>query len=141
MVAVGVADGEMSEHPLDDLGSVDARDDAQRAATHTMMLDVDVDDAPEPLHLAHGRRWRRKRLAGGWISTAKAWAAGDRPSAERAVTDEMIAATSIAGTPAGRRGRIEDCRASGLELPIISPLARGPGARDRLLAAIETCAP
>ena len=28
----GLAGGEMSEEPLDDLGSVDARDDAQRAA-------------------------------------------------------------------------------------------------------------
>ena len=31
----GLAGGEMSEDPLDDLGSVDARDAAQRAATHT----------------------------------------------------------------------------------------------------------
>ena len=37
----GVAGGEMSEDPLDDLGSVDARDDAQRGATHTTVFDVD----------------------------------------------------------------------------------------------------
>ena len=35
----GVAGGEMSEDPLDDLGSVDARDDAQRGATHTTVFD------------------------------------------------------------------------------------------------------
>ena len=43
----GLAGGEMSEDPLDDLGSVDARDDAQRGATHTTVFDVDVEDALE----------------------------------------------------------------------------------------------
>ena len=74
-------------------------------------------------------------------AVAKAWAAGDASGAERAVTDEMIAATGIAGTPAECRDRIDAYRASGLDLPIISPFARGPGARDRFLAAIEACAP
>ena len=57
----------MSEDPLDDLGSVDARDDAQRAATHTTVFDVDVQDALEALHPAHGGR-RRMGFAGGWMS-------------------------------------------------------------------------
>ena len=74
-------------------------------------------------------------------AVAKAWAAGDTAGAARAVTDEMIAATGIAGTAAECRGRLEAYRASGLDLPIISPFARGPGARDRFLAAIEACAP
>ena len=74
-------------------------------------------------------------------AVAKAWSAGDRAGAERAVSDEMIVATSIAGTPTECRERIEAYRASGLDLPIISPFARGPGARDRFLAAIEACAP
>ena len=74
-------------------------------------------------------------------AVAKAWSAGDTAGAERAVTDEMIAATSIAGTPAECRERLDAYRASGLDLPIISPFARGPGARDRFLAAIEACAP
>ena len=74
-------------------------------------------------------------------AVAKAWAAGDKAGAERAVTDEMIAATSVAGTPAECRERIEAYRASGLDVPIISPFARGPGARDRFLAAIEACEP
>ena len=74
-------------------------------------------------------------------AVAKAWAAGDKAGAERAVTDEMIAATSVAGTPAECRARLEAYRASGLDVPIISPFARGPGARDRFLAAIEACEP
>ena len=38
--AAALASGEMNEDPLDDLGSLDARDDAQRAATHTTVFDV-----------------------------------------------------------------------------------------------------
>jgi len=74
-------------------------------------------------------------------AVAEAWAAGDRPGAERAITDEMISATGVAGTAAECRERLDAYRASGVNLPIISPFARGPGARDRFLAAIEACAP
>ena len=72
---------------------------------------------------------------------AKAWAAGDTAGAARAVTDEMLTATGIAGTPAECRDRIEAYRDSGLDLPIISPFARGADAKERFLAAIEACAP
>ena len=74
-------------------------------------------------------------------AVAKAWAAGDTAGATRAITDEMIGATGIAGTAAECRDRIEAYRASGLDLPIISPFARGAGAKDRFLAAIDACAP
>ena len=53
----------------------------------------------------------------------------------------MIAATGIAGTAAECRDRIAAYRASGLDLPIISPFARGADAKDRFLAVIEACAP
>ncbi len=72
---------------------------------------------------------------------ARAWAAGDRAGAERAVTDDMIAATGVAGRPAECRERLEAYRASGLDLPIISPFARGAGAKEKFMAAIEACAP
>ena len=74
-------------------------------------------------------------------AVATAWAAGDTAAAERAVSDEMITATGIAGTPAECRDRIEAYRDSGLDLPIISPFARGADAKERFLAAIEACAP
>ena len=74
-------------------------------------------------------------------AVAAAWAAGDTAGAAQAVTDEMIAATGIVGTPVECRGRIEAYRASGLDLPIISPFARGADAKARFLAAIEACAP
>jgi 5,10-methylenetetrahydromethanopterin reductase len=72
---------------------------------------------------------------------AAAWARGDREAAERAVSDPLIDATSIAGTPAQCRERIEAYRASGVDLPILSPFARGPGAKNRFEAAIRACAP
>ena len=72
---------------------------------------------------------------------ARAWAAGDAAGAARAVTDEMIAATGIAGTAAECRERLDAYRDAGLDLPIISPFARGPDAKERFLAAIEACAP
>ena len=72
---------------------------------------------------------------------AQAWARGDREAAERATSDEMIAATSVAGTPQEARARLEALRRSGIELPILSPYARGPGARARFEAVIRACAP
>jgi probable F420-dependent oxidoreductase len=72
---------------------------------------------------------------------AAAWAKGDRQAAERAVSDAMIAATSVAGTPADCRERIAAYRQSGIDLPILSPFARGPGAKAKFAAAVRACAP
>src|SRR5690242_6874397 len=72
---------------------------------------------------------------------AEAWARGDRQATERAVSDAMIDATSVAGTPQQCRERIEEYRQSGIDVPIISPFARGPDAKTRFEAAIRACAP
>jgi probable F420-dependent oxidoreductase len=72
---------------------------------------------------------------------AEAWARGDREAAERAVSDAMIDATTVSGTPDQCRARIETYRQSGIDVPIISPFARGPDARARFEAAIRACAP
>jgi len=72
---------------------------------------------------------------------AAAWARDDVETAERAVSDEMIDATSVSGTPEQCRARIEAYRESGIDLPIISPFARGPDARTRFETAIRACAP
>jgi alkanesulfonate monooxygenase SsuD/methylene tetrahydromethanopterin reductase-like flavin-dependent oxidoreductase (luciferase family) len=72
---------------------------------------------------------------------AAAWARGDRGGAERAVSDGLVDATSIAGTPEQCRARIEAYRRSGIDLPILSPFARGPGSKARFVAAIRACAP
>lgn len=72
---------------------------------------------------------------------AEAWARGDRETAERAVSDEMIDATSVSGTPEQCQARIEAYRRSGIDVPIVSPFARGADARTRFEAAIRACAP
>jgi alkanesulfonate monooxygenase SsuD/methylene tetrahydromethanopterin reductase-like flavin-dependent oxidoreductase (luciferase family) len=72
---------------------------------------------------------------------AEAWARGDREACERAVSDAMVDATSVSGTPAQCRVRIEEYRQSGIDLPIISPFARGPDAKSRFEATIRACAP
>jgi 5,10-methylenetetrahydromethanopterin reductase len=72
---------------------------------------------------------------------AAAWKRGDRDGAERAVSDELIDATSVAGTPEQCRERVEAYRRSGIDVPILSPFARGPGAQATFEAAIRACAP
>jgi alkanesulfonate monooxygenase SsuD/methylene tetrahydromethanopterin reductase-like flavin-dependent oxidoreductase (luciferase family) len=53
----------------------------------------------------------------------------------------MIDATSVSGTPEQCRSRIEEYRQSGIDLPIISPFARGPDAKAHFEVAIRACAP
>lgn len=72
---------------------------------------------------------------------AEAFSRGDRAAAERAVSDALIDATSVAGTPAQCRERIAAYQRSGIDLPILSPFARGPGAKARFEAVIRACAP
>jgi alkanesulfonate monooxygenase SsuD/methylene tetrahydromethanopterin reductase-like flavin-dependent oxidoreductase (luciferase family) len=72
---------------------------------------------------------------------ADAWARGDRAAAERAVSEAMIHETSLVGTAGQCRDRVEAYRRSGIDVPILSPFARGPDAKDRFEAAIRACAP
>ena len=90
-------------------------------------------------------RYNRMMAEHGFVAEAsaiaEAWARGDREAAEHAVSDAMIDETSVSGTPSQCRARIEAYRQSGIDLPIISPFARGPDARSRFEAAIRACAP
>ena len=72
---------------------------------------------------------------------ARRWSEGDRDGAVRAVSDDLIDATSVAGTPEYCRERLEAYRQSGVDTPIISPFARGKGAKDTFELAIRACAP
>ena len=72
---------------------------------------------------------------------AAAWARGDHEAAECAVGDALIDATSVAGTAEQCRKRIDAYRRSGIDLPILSPFARGPDAKARFEATIRACAP
>jgi len=72
---------------------------------------------------------------------AAAWSRGDREAAERAVSDELIDATSVVGTAEQCRERIAAYRRSGIDLPILSPFARGSTAKAKFEAVIRACAP
>jgi 5,10-methylenetetrahydromethanopterin reductase len=72
---------------------------------------------------------------------AAAWSRGDREAAERAVSDALIDATSVAGTTEQCRERVAAYRRSGIDLPILSPFARGLGAKAKFEAVIRACAP
>lgn len=89
----------------------------------------------------YNRMMAEHGFAGEAAAIAEGWARGDREAAERAVSDRMLDATSICGTPAQCRDKIEAYRESGIDLPILSPFARGPGAEARFEAAIRACAP
>ncbi len=89
----------------------------------------------------YNRMMAEQGFAAETAAIAAAWARGDRAAAEQAVSDALIDATSIAGTPAECRERIEAYRQSGIDLPILSPFARGPGAKAAFQAVIEACAP
>jgi alkanesulfonate monooxygenase SsuD/methylene tetrahydromethanopterin reductase-like flavin-dependent oxidoreductase (luciferase family) len=90
-------------------------------------------------------RYNRLMAAHGFAreaaAIADAWVRGDHAAAEAAVSDAMIAATSIAGTPEQCRAQVESYRQSGIDVPILSPYARGPDAGARFAAAIRACAP
>ena len=72
---------------------------------------------------------------------AEAWSRGDHEAANRAVSDEHIDSVCIAGTPERCRERIADYHASGIDLPMIAPMATGPNAKETAEAAIRACAP
>lgn len=72
---------------------------------------------------------------------AEAWGRGAHKEAAGLVTDAMLDATSVVGTPDECKEKIEAYRQSGIDLPILSPFARGPGAKETFEFAIRACAP
>lgn len=72
---------------------------------------------------------------------ATAWAQGNHEEAVRCVSDAMVDSMSIAGTAEHCRERIEAYRQSGIDLPILSPFARGAQARAQFEAVMRACAP
>ena len=80
-------------------------------------------------------------FAGEAARVAEAWSRNDRAAATRAVTDAMIEATSVVGTADQCREKIEAYRKSGIDLPIVSPFARGAESKAVFEAVIRACAP
>ena len=99
VVAAGAGGGEMGEDLLDDLGSLDARDDTQRSATHPTVFDVDVEDSIEAPHPAHGRTTRPMGLAGGLLGRV-----GDNAAAMLEVRGEHAVVSGEMGAGAWHEG-------------------------------------
>ncbi len=90
-------------------------------------------------------RYNRMTADQGFAEEAAAigetWARGDREAAAAAVSNELIDATAIAGTAADCRAKIAAYRDSGLDLPILSPFARGANSKAVFEEVIRACAP
>ena len=90
-------------------------------------------------------RYNRMTAEQGFAEEAaaisEAWARGDREAAAAAVSDALIDASGIAGTPAECRAKIEQVRASGIDVPLIAPFAKGPNAQAEIEAVIRALAP
>ena len=90
-------------------------------------------------------RYRRMAVDQGFgeeaEAVAEAWARGDYAAATRAVTDEHIDSVCIAGAPERCLERIAAYHASGIDLPMIAPMASGPNAKEMAQTTIRTCAP
>ncbi len=53
----------------------------------------------------------------------------------------LIDASGIAGTPDECRAKIQEIRASGIDVPLIAAFAMGPTAQEEIEAVIRACAP
>ena len=72
---------------------------------------------------------------------AEAWGRGDHAAAIGAVSDAHVDSVCIAGSPERCRERIAAYHASGIDLPMVAPMATGPNAKEMTEATIRACAP
>jgi probable F420-dependent oxidoreductase len=70
-----------------------------------------------------------------------AWQRGDRAGAARLVPDALVDAVALAGPPEHCRARIDEYRAAGVALPILTPRVREGGGGVAVHEVIRACAP
>ena len=71
----------------------------------------------------------------------QAWREGRTEEALAMAPDGLVDTVALAGSPEECRERLQLYREAGIKMPIISPRASGPDAKDRALAVIRACAP
>ena len=90
-------------------------------------------------------RYRRMMAEAGFAEEIEdvrlAYRNGDLESAMRLVPEGLIDSIGLVGTPEQCRARLQQYRAAGIGLPIISPRFSGAGARQRAMDIIRACAP
>ena len=74
-------------------------------------------------------------------AVAEAWQEGRAEDAVALAPAELVDTFALAGSAADCRIRLERYREAGITLPIVSPRASGPGAKERAMAVIRGCAP
>jgi alkanesulfonate monooxygenase SsuD/methylene tetrahydromethanopterin reductase-like flavin-dependent oxidoreductase (luciferase family) len=72
---------------------------------------------------------------------AEAWARGDYDAAAAAMSNDLIDASGVAGTPEQCRAKIKEIHASGIDVPLIAAFATGEVAQEEIEAVIRACAP
>jgi alkanesulfonate monooxygenase SsuD/methylene tetrahydromethanopterin reductase-like flavin-dependent oxidoreductase (luciferase family) len=93
-------------------------------------------------YVGNGEGYRRavaERFPDGADAVAEAWRDGEREAARDAVTDGMVAALGVAGTPEDAREQFDDlCAMDVLDRPLVTIPQDAPGVLD---ATIEALAP
>jgi 5,10-methylenetetrahydromethanopterin reductase len=89
-------------------------------------------------------RYQRVVREAGFDSQADvvsaAFKRGDQAAALAAIPDEMVAALTVAGTAADARARIAEYRRSGIELPILMPVANSATPLNEVIETLRACA-
>jgi alkanesulfonate monooxygenase SsuD/methylene tetrahydromethanopterin reductase-like flavin-dependent oxidoreductase (luciferase family) len=93
-------------------------------------------------YVGNGEGYRRavaERFPDGADAVAGAWREGEREAAREAVTDEMVAALGVAGTPDEAREQFDElCAMDVVDRPLVTIPQDAPGMLD---ATIEALAP
>ena len=90
-------------------------------------------------------RYRRLVAEAGFAdeveAMAQAWREGRVEEALALAPTGLVDSVALAGSPDECRERLQKYRDAGIRLPIVSPRASGPNAKERAMAVIRACAP
>ena len=90
-------------------------------------------------------RYRRLVSEAGFAdevqAMTQAWKEGRVEEALAMAPTGLVDSVALAGSPEECRERLQRYRDAGIKLPIVSPRASGPNARERAMAVIRACAP
>ncbi len=90
-------------------------------------------------------RYRRLVAEAGFAeevqAMTQAWEEGRVEDALTLAPAGLVDTVALAGSPEECRERLQKYRDAGIKLPIVSPRASGPHAKERAMAVIRACAP
>ena len=90
-------------------------------------------------------RYRRLVAEAGFAdevqAMTQAWSEGRFEDALALAPSGLVDTVALAGSPEECHERLQLYREAGIKMPIVSPRATGPGAKERAMAVIRACAP